>query len=224
MPLPKAELDRQSRLEAIGYLPKLFDDISNHSLEQPNKKKQIICSCLVVFDVVLLETYVEALVTEGQEFLLRELDDFSKFGWEVLLPVSEDLKQRKDQRSVWALAGAGWKDELRKRRKALLEGFHTPRPENIDDLVFITLGLKDVSKNWKWSGASNETVRKRLNELITLRGAIAHDLLSAPKLTFDEYIKQGSFSVKTCTLLANQIRDHIQALTGKIPWDPVTIE
>ncbi|MBK8479202.1 MAG: hypothetical protein IPL39_23860 [Opitutaceae bacterium] len=157
MPLPKAEQDRQSRLEAVGYLPKLIDDINSHGLEQPNKKKQIICSCLVVFDVMLLETYVEGLVTEAQEFLLRELDDYSKLGWDVLLPVSEDLKQRKDHRAVWSLAGVGWKEELRKRRKTLLEGFHTPRPENIDDLVFVTLGLKDISKAWKWSGASPDS-------------------------------------------------------------------
>src|SRR6266581_3550483 len=175
MATPRAETNRLLRVNDGLAIAGMIDDMRNFPVQAPNRKKKVICYSLVLFEVLMWETFIEDIVDEGQEFLLTHVTDPVKLGFDVLLPVSTGLVERKDKRAIWDLAGDKWKQALRAHRKELLSGFHTPRPENVDALVLATLGLKNLSATWRWRNAPNTKVKKRINDLITMRGAIAHD-------------------------------------------------
>lgn len=219
MKLPEAQKNRQLRVDDVIIMANIIDDMRNFDVEQPNRKKALICHNLVLHEVLLLETFIEEIVIEAQEFLLENVQDPQELGFDVLMPVSNDLVQRKDKRSIWNIAGNKWKECLRAHRKTLTDGFHTPRPDNVDALVLETIGLKSISKSWRWQGAPNTMVIKKINDVITMRGAIAHHHLSAPKINFGRLVNKVMFSRRACEITANEIRAHVFKVCGKYPWD-----
>ncbi|HEY0721623.1 MAG TPA: hypothetical protein VGE50_10280, partial [Gammaproteobacteria bacterium] len=81
------------------------------------------------------------------------------------------LKEQKDHRSLWSLAGDGWKNVLKEHVSNQIAAFNTPRSANIDTLFTNTLGLEGLSNTWKWKGITNASVKKKMNHWITLRGS-----------------------------------------------------
>lgn len=84
----------------------------------------------------------------------------------------------KDVDKIWKLAGDGWKKVLSDNLKGYLEkyvgGFNWPKWEGVEALYKKTLGLPQLTENWKWKACSNTMVKKRLDSLVELRGEIAH--------------------------------------------------
>jgi len=219
MPPPKAETNRLRRVKDGECIASLFDDIRGEPISKPNRKKQLLCNYLVLYEVFMWENYIEDLVDEAQEFLLNHIDNPLVLGYEVLLPISEELTNIKDKRAIWKIAHSSWKDELRQSRKALVENFHTPNADKIDALVLRTLGLKDISSHWKWQGMTVAKTKERLTKLIKLRGGIAHGSLDAPKLNFRTFVRRIMFTVRLCHYSADAVADHVYKLTGKLPWN-----
>jgi hypothetical protein len=219
MPPPRAHVNRLRRVNDGALIANMIDDMRNFPVKKPNRKKTLLCYSLVLFEVLMWETFIEDLVDEGQELLLTHVTDPSKLGFDVLLPVSTALVERKDKRAIWDLAGNQWKEAVRTHRKKLISGFHTPRAENVDALVLETLGLKNLRDSWRWKNASNANVRKRLNTIITMRGEIAHGMLSVPAMHIQTFLKRLTFGRKAFRITSNQIRDHIHSIVGAHPWD-----
>ncbi len=144
---PRAETNRLQRVSDGEILANLIDDCRNYPVSDSTRKKQLVCYNLVLLEVLLWETFVEDVVDEGQDFLLNHVTDPTLLGYDVLLPVSEDLAGRRDRRLVWRVAGHGWRTALREHRRRLIEGFHTPRPDNVDALLLATLGIPRVSQH-----------------------------------------------------------------------------
>lgn len=91
---------------------------------------------------------------------------------------TRELRNSKDERRVWELAGSGWKKVLSDHRDVVLEkwlkDFNTPKSRQVADLFIGLLNLPDVTKNWTWADVSSEQARAKLDEHITIRGNIAH--------------------------------------------------
>ncbi len=216
---PRAEDNRLARTTDGILIAALIDDCRVHQVADSTRKKQLICYQLVLFEVLMWETFVEDIVDEGQEFLLAHLTDPTVLGYDVLFPVSDDLSDRKDPRAIWGIAGDSWRLRLREHRRKLLDGFHTPRPANVDKLILVTLGLREVSQYWHWQNATNAQVKRRLSELVTMRGGIAHDLLNVPNVNFQNFVTRVFRTRRACQITANRVRTHIHGLTGHYPWD-----
>ncbi|MCX6952453.1 MAG: hypothetical protein NTV51_09850 [Verrucomicrobia bacterium] len=219
MAISKAENNRLQRVEDGLAFANMIDDMRKFDVATPNRKKKLLCYSLILFEVLMWETFIEDLVEEGQEFMLAHINDPKKFGFDVLLPVSALLCERKDKRVIWDIAGDQWKSALRAHRKELIEGFHTPRPDKIDALVVETLGLKNLSDSWRWKNAPNARVKQRMNDLITMRGGIAHSMVGVPTVHFQTFISRLSFARRACDVSANRVRDHIHSIVGHYPWD-----
>ena len=218
---PRAETNRLQRVSDGVILANLIDDCRDYPVTDSTRKKQLVCYNLVLLEVLLWETFVEDIVEEGQEFLLNHVTDPTVLGYDVLLPVSEDLVGRRDRRVIWSLAGDGWRNALRQRRRRLIEGFHTPRPGNVDALILATLGITRMSQHWHWQNTTVTQARQRLDALVTMRGAIAHDLLTIPAVNFQNFITRVFRTRRACAITANRARTHIHGLTGQYPWDQV---
>ena len=57
--------------------------------------------------------------------------------------------------------------------RAAHDAFRNPTPAQIERL-FSSIGMPGILDGLRWQKASNETVRRRLNEYIELRNRIAH--------------------------------------------------
>lgn len=168
------------------------------------------------------EAYVEDVADAGFDFLVKNIDGPHSLPPKVLAMASRDLRNSEDETKVWALAQDGWRAVLEGHRDAIKERhtgrINTPRPKQVDKLFENLLGLKAVSKSWKWTGASNRNVIDRLDRLITLRGEIAHRV-TASEPVHKKHVGRslnliGYLSVK----LSNQVRQHVGQVTGKEPW------
>lgn len=186
-----------------------------HNVEVLNK------SCIVLL-VACFEAYIEDLASSAFEFMLSHADDAHIFPIHVLTQASKKLKADEDERKVWQLAGNGWKKVITDHKEGLLKKhiglFNTPKVEPIDRLFKDLLGVPQLSNAWKWKAMSVGNSRSKLNDLIELRGAIAHRVSvdrSVTKLYVTESI---DFINRVCVICHNAINDFVFTRTGKKPW------
>lgn len=180
--------------------------------------------------VVLLtacwETYVEELLSSAFDYLIDNAIDHKSIPYSVLTKASNDLKNDKDERKVWDLAGDGWRSILKTYKKNILAGqidyFHVPRPDNIDDLFERLIGLKKPTLEWRWKKMKNIKARQTLNDYIDLRGAIAHKVKSSEKVLKKDVTYYYKFLNCAGVILHNTTSDHLISLTGKSPWTKYT--
>jgi len=142
-----------------------------HQLEVLNK------SALVLLTAIW-EAYCEDVAAEALEHLVRHSkgpDDLPK-GIRQL--VAKELKSDAHELAVWQLSGDGWKRVLKGRLDMLREQrnrqFNDPKSAGVDELFQKALGLTPVSDSWTWRGMSVVNARKKLDDLVERRGAIAH--------------------------------------------------
>jgi len=51
---------------------------------------------------------------------------------------------------------------------------NTPKAEQIDELFRSAIGIPKLSSYWRWDRMTIARAREKLDEFVTLRGAIAH--------------------------------------------------
>jgi hypothetical protein len=140
--------------------------------------KEVLYKSSIVLLVACWESYVEDLIAHSLEFMIEQCDSPAKFPAIVLERVASSYNGQK----IWSLAGDGWKQALRDNFKSVLGKttgvFNTPRPDDVDSLFKKVLGLENVSHSWHWKDTDREKACKELNELVTLRGSIAHRVKS----------------------------------------------
>ena len=169
------------------------------------------------------EAFIEDTAAEAFEFLLAEATDHKSIPKGILRKVADRLKEDKNDLKIWDLAGAGWKDVLRNYKTEMLHAhigfFNTPRAGNIDTLFSELLDCHKVSTHWHWNRMSAEAAKLKLSDYIKLRGSIAHRLKAENPVLKDDVDGYSKFIVRLGVRTSNVIRDHIQTITGKFPWD-----
>lgn len=185
-------------------------------------KVEVLNKSAIVLLTACWEYYIEDLLRNSFDYILTHAQEHSAFPTSVLARASKELKNDRDDRRVWDLAGNGWKAVLKKYQNTTLEKeidhFHVPRPENIDALFQKLLGIHNVTRNWYWQKMNNEDAMATLNRFINLRGEIAHNVktqASVRKKDVDDYRK---FLNRTALILHNRVSSHIQELLGNSPW------
>ena len=133
-------------------------------------------------------------------------------------PIALRIKEEKHEQSPWKLAGDGWKDVVVAHAKECVAALNTPKSGKLKTLFSETIGIKDITHNWRWQKCSVATATKRLDDFVTLRGELAHRLKAAAAVTK----KHGEDFFSHSSLLAAKIdisvRDHLHTLTGKHYW------
>src|SRR3990172_2082143 len=142
-----------------------------HQLEVLNK------SALVLLTAIW-EAYCEDVAAEGLEHLIQHSASPDTLPKEIKQLVAKELKAENHELAVWQLSADGWKAVLKSRVARLREQrnrqFNAPKSAGVDELFLKALGLASVSAAWKCPGMSVENARKKLDQLVDRRGAIAH--------------------------------------------------
>lgn len=216
---PKAFSEFNRRNDELQALENIARDISRAKVSSLKTKKNIQRNVQLVFIVTIWETYVEELLLEVVEHICTECNDPLLIPGTVTNKICAQLAECKDQRQIWRISGDHWKQEYLRYCKEKIAGFNTPRSGNIDTLIQDCIGLKKVSDGWRWKGMSSTRATRKINDRITERGAIIHQLNRNTNLSFKSLKSFHTHLINCCHILADQLRDHVQSITGKSPWE-----
>lgn len=89
-----------------------------------------------------------------------------------------NVRESKDERSPWQLAGDGWRDVLMQSARALASSeragvFNAPRTSRVDDNFERYLGIRP-SESWSWHGMNPSGATDKLEGFVNWRNEIAH--------------------------------------------------
>jgi len=192
-----------------------------HNVEVLNKSG-------IVLLVACWEAFVEDLAEVAFRLLLRRASAPTAFPTKVLTLASKRLRDDKDERRVWELAGDGWKTVLRSYQAQVLRRhigkLNTPKPDQIDELFRELLGIEAVSRSWSWHKCRPVKARARLNRLVTLRGAIAHRVNAPRSVQKRDVVAAIALVERLATTTHNAVDRALEARLGFSPWGPVDYE
>jgi hypothetical protein len=176
----------------------------------------------IILLVACWEAFIEDLAETAYNIILRRATNYSQINNKVLGCVGKYIKESKNDLEVWQLAGTGWKNELQKYKEDLFSRYigklNTPRREQVDELYKMLFGIPSISTNWHWGGMKTENAIKKLDRLITIRGAISHRVTASNKIYKEHVVDYTSFINHLSIAMSNSIRTEIIKLTTTEPW------
>jgi len=208
------------------YLVEISKDLTEYNkldgikIKNLNKKRQVLYMSTIVNLCASWELFIDALITDSIEWMLKiktaeKLPNILKN--RIALNLLEKREKSIPELEIWKLSDGGWKNLLRDNHTILKNKFNTPKAENVDEFVFKTIGLRNLSSNWKWKNQSNVKTKNKLNNFIKIRGDIAHRI-SADPINFNTIGEYIDFLFRLSTLSSNVIREYIYTIVGSYPW------
>lgn len=183
---------------------------------------EVLNKSAIVLVVACWEAYVEDLAKSALEFMIAEASDHRAFP----KPVLERVSSKNSGINSWNLAGNGWKKALSDNLTEVLAKttgiLNTPRAAQVDDLFSKTIGLMDISKKWSWPGRTSVQAVKALDDLVTLRGSIAHRVKSAQRVRKQDVKDALDLVGRLSIRCNNEVRTFVHGKVGKYPWIAVT--
>lgn len=180
---------------------------------------EVLNKSAVVLVVACWEAFVEDLSNNALKFMIENATSHTVFPQDVL----ERVASKNTGVSAWNLAGDGWKTALTNNYKEVIAKttgmLNTPKTAQVDELFSKSIGLHKLSSSWRWGGRTAPAASKALDELITLRGSIAHRVKSSQAVRKVD----GKNAVELVSRLAakstNHVREYVHKRVGKYPWD-----
>ena len=188
-----------------------------HDVEVLNK------SALVLL-VACWEAYVEDLADAAFRHLLVRAASPDVIPAKVRSLAARPLMKDPDDRAVWKLADDGWRDVLNSHAEDVLKRYtgklNTPKSEQVDKLFLELIGMPKVSSHWHWKGQTADGARRRLDAMITARGAVAHRVAAAKAVRKAYIDKCQSLVWRLAVITHNRVNAYLKPPTGVFPWHP----
>lgn len=161
----------------IDRLLRIHADIAGRSAGRKYGVEVLNRSAIVLL-TAMWEGYIEDVSAEALTHLVDNTSDPATLPLGLRQGVARELKADPHDLSVWQLAGLGWRAYLRGRlaRDAdeRARGFNTPGSERVEKLLATSVGLSDVTSNWRWQHMTPADAAAKLDSMIKLREDIAH--------------------------------------------------
>jgi hypothetical protein len=183
---------------------------------------EVLNKSAIVLITACWESLIEDLAREGFGQMVSTAPTHAVIPPRVLVLASKDLRDDSDKRAIWELAGNGWREVLQRHRQVVLDdfigGFHSPRPEKVDELFDRLLGLPRVTETWTWTHMTPQRARKKLTDYLALRGQIAHRVGASSRTTKRMVEEYRSFAFRLAVKTSNSLNDHLESILGVPPW------
>ena len=179
---------------------------------------QVLNKSAVLLLVATWEAYVEDLAISACRFVVEHATSFRDLPEIALVKTSRRLINEKHDNSIWKLASDGWKNELLAQVEIETSRLHSPDAPNVDKLFQNAIGLKNLTKNYYWTGASRESVIKRLGNMIEMRGEIAHRVKASKSVTKSYVETNVNFVMRLGAISNNRVRTHTHGIVKMYPW------
>lgn len=206
-----------NNLEEVDRLVDIHSQITKtgpgrrHDVEVLNKSG-------IVLLVACWEAYVEDLSEAVLDHMLSAGKGHSVFPDSVLERVSSAYSGKK----AFELAGDGWKKALQDHKKGVLAktvgALNTPKTAQVNDLFEKTVGLKSISSSWNWSGRTVSQSTKALDDLVSLRGSIAHRVSASKSVQLKTVRDARELIGRLAAKSHNRARAHLITTIGSAPW------
>jgi hypothetical protein len=145
--------------------------------------------------------------------------------------LATEIKKSPHELEVWKVADDGWRAYLKNRLEELQaqrnKKLNTPKSANIEQLFLSAIGIQKISNYWHWdrknlpgqkTTMTTAKAKKKLDEYVTLRGAIAHrgqPARSVKKTDVDDYF---DFIKGLAAVTGGGINRYVASITGKRLW------
>ncbi len=175
--------------------------------------------------IVLVVACWEAFVEDLAELALRAMVDEAKDHTVLPASVLERVASKNTGLNAWKLAGQGWKSAIRDNYKEVLAkttgSLNTPRAPQVDDLFLKTIGLPNLSSHWVWPRRKAGQATSALDNLITLRGSIAHRVSHSQSVTKREVTNAVELVGRLAIRCSNDVGTFVHERTGVFPWHEI---
>jgi RiboL-PSP-HEPN len=176
----------------------------------------------IVMMVSCWEAFVEDLASHAFTWLLDRASSPTVFPPKVLTLASKELREAQDARRVWEIADAGWRNVLLRHRDETLKRsvgrLNTPRPKQVDELFSDLLGIAKISTCWRWHNVQNDAITQRLEDLVTMRGEIAHRVVSSRAVLKRDVETAAELVQCLAVTTSNTVRKFLIGKTTVAPW------
>jgi len=210
-----------SNMEEIDRIVEIHRELGGRARGRRHAVEVLNKSALLLL-VACWEAFVEDLAENAFNFLLRNAAGPDAFPAKVLALAATPLRDDADQRKVWNLAGTGWKAVLEAHKAKVFDKsigkLNTPKYKQVDALFKDLIGYKNLSSRWTWKGMSIGNARKRLEDIIALRGEIAHRVGASHPVRKEKVIASRHFVYRLSVISSNKVRAFLENRTGRIPW------
>ena len=172
----------------------------------------------IVLLVACWEAFVEDLAAAALSWMILHSKTHATFPQ----PVLDRIASKYTGAKAWDLAGDGWRTALKDNFKDVLARttgtLNTPRAEQIDLLFEKTIGAPNLSSSWYWKGRSVTQTRQTLNDLVTLRGSIAHRVSSSEHVRLKDVADARAFVCRLAIKSHNKVCAFLRSVHGSSPW------
>jgi len=203
-----------------------YDLLCKH-YPRSRRKLEVTKKSAIVLLVASWEAYIEDLAVAAFDALLAAAKTPEIIPAKVLAVAARGLRDSQDERSLWALAGNGWRTVLEQHRDTVLDRFigklNTPKPEQVNALFDSLIGLPDLSSRWVWPGTSATMARERVLRLVELRGSIAHRVQTSAPVHRSLVVQSCDLLTRLAARSSEHVRGFIQRRTGSYPWNHVKL-
>lgn len=127
----------------------------------------------IILSITAWETYIEDTLTARFKYRIAQCKEPREMQSAFNLVAEEWLNSKPTPPQVAKWASSGWKQMVSNRFYADIEALNTPNSINIRRLTKRYLGF-DLTTRWKWPGVSSQQACQKLDDLIKLRGRLAH--------------------------------------------------
>lgn len=174
IPMSRASKSFQAAVADVNHLMEFHEEVGGTGAGKREYRLQSLNKSAIVLLCASWESYVEDVIVECADAAILEADHPSKLPKATQQLLAALIEREKHELAALSLAGDGWREKAREAILIEVRALNTPKPKQVDGLFATTLGIEDVSSSWSWHRNRSGEPVERLNEFVTLRGAVAH--------------------------------------------------
>ncbi len=144
--------------------------------DTPGRKRgvEVLSKSGVVLICAYWEAYVEDICAEALVRLLASIKEPSRLPEDLRMAAARMVRDDKDERAPWSLAGDGWRIACSALLSDRLQRLNNPNSERARVIVKLALGIPDITDAWARARLPKTKACRKLDDSIELRGSIAH--------------------------------------------------
>jgi hypothetical protein len=185
---------------------------------------EVLNKSAIILITAFWEAYCEDIASEALKHIVEHAHDAGKLPVELKKAVAKGLKADPHELAIWKLADKTWRQYLLDRFGEMTaernKKLNTPKTQQIETLFREAVGIENVSNTWKWRNMTPERATRKLDRMVTLRGAIAHRGSNSATVTKTQVTDYFDFIKKITAKTGMAINQHVRAATGKPLWKP----
>lgn len=178
--------------------------------------KSVVIKSSIVLMVSHWEAYVEDICSEAIKHIVENAESSEPLPKELKKRISKEISKDNNELKMWDLSGDSWRSLLSSRLSDYQEQrnwkFNSPKSQQVVNFFCEYLGVKDISTKWKYKDYSPKDCKEKLDEIVEVRGAIAHRGLPPKDINFDLAKEYSDFLKSMISKTGGAVNAHVKRI------------